>query len=113
MHPSTTAGVEPMAPTDVEGADAMPVGRFYKRFGAHLHSVAWYIEGLGDLYDALDAHGVRMFADGGVPITERPSDGAIYTQHHNRWCVLGGGAFTATVGMVVAQPCTIATGRLA
>src|SRR5712692_8558132 len=39
--------------------------------------------------------------------------GAIYTQHHHRWCVLGGGAFTATVGMVVAQPCTIAGGRLA
>jgi len=72
--------IEPMAPTDVEGADALPVGRFFKRFGPHLHSVAWYIEGLGDLYDALHERGVRMFADGGFPITERPSEGAIYTQ---------------------------------
>jgi hypothetical protein len=72
--------IEPMAPSDVEGADALPVGRFFKRFGPHLHSVAWYIEGLGDLYDALHERGVRMFADGGFPITERPEAGAIYTQ---------------------------------
>src|ERR1035438_5345356 len=37
--------------------------------------------------------------------------GAIYTQHHHRRCVLGGGPFTATVAMVLAQSCAIASGR--
>src|SRR5580704_11902220 len=34
--------IEPLAPAfRVEGWDAMPLGRFYNRFGTHWHSIAW------------------------------------------------------------------------
>src|SRR5215471_217459 len=37
--------IEPLAPAfRVEGWDTMPLGKFYKRFGTHWHSIACYTE---------------------------------------------------------------------
>ena len=59
--------MEPMAPSyRVEGAEDMPVGRFHRRFGNRLHSVAWYVDdGFADLFNRLKDGGVRLFTDGG------------------------------------------------
>jgi len=67
--------VEPMAPSyRVEGAEDMPVGRFHRRFGNRLHSVAWYIDGgFGELFGKLQAGGVRLFTDGGGAATSADS----------------------------------------
>jgi len=63
--------MEPMAPSyRVEGAEEMPVGRFHRRFGNRLHSVAWYIDGgFGELFGRLKDGGVRLFTDGGGAAT--------------------------------------------
>ncbi|MDG4669130.1 VOC family protein [Mycobacterium sp. 236(2023)] len=52
--------VDVMAPT-TEGAD-LPLGRFLKRFGPHLHAAAYFVNSPpADVYDALTAAGVRCF----------------------------------------------------
>ncbi|HUO48316.1 MAG TPA: VOC family protein [Acidimicrobiales bacterium] len=67
--------MESMAPSDVPGADTFPVGRFQKRFGRHLHSLAWYCTGVGELWDAVAAAGIRVVS----PTGERPETGDFYT----------------------------------
>jgi catechol 2,3-dioxygenase-like lactoylglutathione lyase family enzyme len=56
--------IEPMAPSfRVDGWDKVPIGRFFKRFGAQWHSVAWYVddaEGLTELYHRLVDDKVEM-----------------------------------------------------
>lgn len=65
--------IEPMAPAmRVDGWDVLPVGRFYKRFGRHWHSIAWFVEDILDLYDTLRANDVRVFALGGGGMDQRP-----------------------------------------
>jgi catechol 2,3-dioxygenase-like lactoylglutathione lyase family enzyme len=77
------AVIEPLAPAfSVDGWDAMPIGRFYKRFGNHWHSIAWYTDSgdeTGDIWQRCQDNGVRVFKEGGVPVTERPSREAIMT----------------------------------
>lgn len=67
--------MEPMAPSyRVEGAEDMPVGRFHRRFGNRLHSVAWYVDdGFGELFDRLKDGGIRLFTDGGGAATSADS----------------------------------------
>jgi len=71
--------IEPMAESDVEGSELMPVGRFYKRFGRHWHSLAWYIEDVGEAWDTMTKLGVRVVTDGGVALPTRPTDGSLFT----------------------------------
>jgi catechol 2,3-dioxygenase-like lactoylglutathione lyase family enzyme len=71
--------IEPMAPSKVEGAEVMPVGRFYSRFGRHWHSLAWYVDDVGPLWDSMRAQNIRVVTDGGVPLPERPTDGSLFT----------------------------------
>jgi catechol 2,3-dioxygenase-like lactoylglutathione lyase family enzyme len=63
--------MEPMAPSyRVEGAEDMPVGRFHRRFGSRLHSIAWYIDdGFPELFNRLKDGGIRLFTDGGGAAT--------------------------------------------
>jgi hypothetical protein len=69
--------IETMAPSDEPGAETMPVGKFFARFGRHLHSIAWYTEDVGAIWDRLSDRGVRIvsYAPGGG----RPEVGDIYT----------------------------------
>jgi catechol 2,3-dioxygenase-like lactoylglutathione lyase family enzyme len=79
--------IEPMAPSkNVEGWDVMPVGRFWKKFGSHWHSLAWYCRETGTIWDRLEPRGVRMVTDGGNPLHGRPtgersatSNGSLFT----------------------------------
>jgi len=71
--------IEPMAMSAVEGAEVMPVGRFYSRFGRHWHSLAWYIEDVGEAWDTMTDLNVRVVTDGGVALPTRPSDGSLFT----------------------------------
>lgn len=64
----------------VEGWDAMPLGRFYKRFGNHWHSIAWYTDDAGELWQRCTDAGVRVYVEGGVLTDVKPGpDSAIMT----------------------------------
>ncbi len=71
--------IEPMAASNVAGAEEMPVGRFYSRFGRHWHSLAWYLDDVGAAWQQMTDLGVRVVTDGGVPLPERPSSGSLFT----------------------------------
>ncbi|MFA7323968.1 MAG: VOC family protein [Candidatus Nanopelagicales bacterium] len=71
--------IEPMAESDVEGSELMPVGRFYSRFGRHWHSLAWYIDDVGECWESMTGQNVRVVTDGGVPLPERPTSGSLFT----------------------------------
>jgi catechol 2,3-dioxygenase-like lactoylglutathione lyase family enzyme len=81
--------MEPMAPTyRVEGAEDMPVGRFHRRFGNRLHSVAWYVnDGFSELFDNLKGSGVRLFTDGGGAATSPDTlVAALFTHPRDTGC---------------------------
>ncbi|MCW2522404.1 MAG: hypothetical protein JWO63_739 [Frankiales bacterium] len=71
--------IEPMAQSKMEGADVLPVGRFTKKFGRHWHSLAWYVDDVGPLWDSMKAQDVRVVTDGGVPLPTRPTGGSLFT----------------------------------
>ncbi|MGX7681499.1 VOC family protein [Jatrophihabitans sp. DSM 45814] len=71
--------IEPMAASKVEGAELMPVGRFFNRFGRHWHSLAWYVDDVGPLWESMQAQNIRVVTDGGVPLPTRPTDGSLFT----------------------------------
>jgi hypothetical protein len=56
--------VEVMAPAKPVNA-AMPVGKFFTKFGSHLHSVGYAVDDLVGLGNDLIAHGVRIGKPGG------------------------------------------------
>jgi Glyoxalase/Bleomycin resistance protein/Dioxygenase superfamily len=69
------AVVEVLAPARfADGWDAMPIGRFFTRFGRHWHSIAWYVQDVGEAWDHLRSHGLRVIFPGGAPGDDtRPS----------------------------------------
>ena len=69
--------VETMAPAARPGAAASPIGRFVGRFGRHLHSLAWYTEDVGAIWERLTGHGIRVVATF-APEGGRPPEGDIY-----------------------------------
>ena len=71
--------MEPMMSSRVPGAEATPVGRFYARFGQHLHSLAWYVKDLRGLYERLRAAGVRVTGPGGGGMDADEFPGSLYT----------------------------------
>jgi len=68
--------IEALAPArDVEGWDAMPIGRYYEKFGPHWHSLSWYVEDVGVVWDHLTSLGIRVLRGGGAGAPdERPKD---------------------------------------
>lgn len=76
------AVIEPMAPAfHVSGWDTMPVGRFYRRFGTHWHSVAWYTDDAAELWQRCTDHGIRVLVEGGRPAVHRPEPTAAIMTH--------------------------------
>lgn len=72
--------IEPLAPAfRVPGWDTMPLGRFYQRFGAHWHSIAWYTDDAGEMWQRCVDAGVRVLTGGGEPGTRPGADGIIMT----------------------------------
>jgi catechol 2,3-dioxygenase-like lactoylglutathione lyase family enzyme len=94
------AVIEPLAPAfRVEGWDAMPLGRFYKRFGSHWHSIAWYTDDPGEIWQRCTDNGVRVYVEGGVLTSERPGpDSAIMTHPKDTIAQL---EFMRPIGMLV------------
>jgi catechol 2,3-dioxygenase-like lactoylglutathione lyase family enzyme len=70
--------VEAMSPSPGPEAVALPIGRFQARFGRHWHSVAWFTDDVGGVWDRLTAHGLRVINPRGGP-DQRPLEGDIYT----------------------------------
>jgi catechol 2,3-dioxygenase-like lactoylglutathione lyase family enzyme len=69
--------VEVLAPARfAQGWDAMPIGRFFNRFGRHWHSIAWYVEDIGAAWEHLRAHGMRVIFPGGAPGDDSRPSGA-------------------------------------
>jgi hypothetical protein len=57
--------VEAMAPRkDVAGWESTPMGKFNARFGCHWHSIAFYTDDVGALWDRLIDHGIRVVRGG-------------------------------------------------
>jgi catechol 2,3-dioxygenase-like lactoylglutathione lyase family enzyme len=76
------AVIEPLAPAfRIEGWEAMPLGRFYKRFGNHWHSIAWYTDDSGELWSRFTSAGIRCFVEGGVLTSTRPPASAAIMTH--------------------------------
>jgi hypothetical protein len=73
--------IEPLSPAkQVEGWDVMPVGRFIQRFGAHWHSIAFYVDDIQAMYDDLRSKDIRVFASGGgAAASALTSDDAIFS----------------------------------
>ncbi|MEW2622488.1 VOC family protein [Streptomyces sp. NPDC048106] len=65
--------VETMAPR-MPADPKLPVGKFYRKFGRHLHSVGYKVEDLAGLADRLLARGVRIAKPGGGSIEELAPD---------------------------------------
>jgi catechol 2,3-dioxygenase-like lactoylglutathione lyase family enzyme len=62
--------VEAMAPRrDLAGWESTPMGKFNSRFGSHWHSIAFYTDDVGHLWDRLIEHGIRVVKGG------KPGDG--------------------------------------
>jgi catechol 2,3-dioxygenase-like lactoylglutathione lyase family enzyme len=67
------AVIEVLSPAfGVEGWDATALGRFYKRFGRHWHSIAWYADDTGELWQRCTDNNIRVYAESGVLAGERP-----------------------------------------
>ena len=60
--------VEVLAPARfAQGWELTPIGRFFTRFGRHWHSIAWYVEDVGEVWEHLRSHGLRTIFPGGGP----------------------------------------------
>lgn len=74
--------IEPLAPAfAVAGWEAMPLGRFYQRFGSHWHSIAWYADDVGEIWQRCTDAGVRVLAGGGRHADTRPDPDDIIMTH--------------------------------
>ena len=62
------------------GWEKSALGKFYSRYGQHFHSIAWYVDDLGETCAKLSERKVRLFDMVGNLVTE-PSrrDGAVWT----------------------------------
>lgn len=73
--------MEPLSLAKVPDAEQSPIGKFKARFGQRFHSIAWYVEDVGELAAQFARHDIRMFNLVGNPVKLplRPGS-AIWTQ---------------------------------
>ena len=69
-------------------AERTPLGRYHAKFGQHLHSIAMFVDSLGDAGEALHDAGVRMTDTPGRPITDVRPDRTIWTHPKDTIMVL-------------------------
>jgi hypothetical protein len=105
------AVVEVLAPARfADGWDVMPIGRFFTRFGRHWHSIAWYVDDVGEAYDHLRSHGLRVIfpggaadddtrPDGGTPIFTHPKETLTQLQFTRRLEAFGADDFSRGSGI--------------
>lgn len=73
--------MEPLSLAKVPDAEKSPIGKFKARFGQRFHSIAWYVDSVGELAEQFARHDIRMFNLVGNPVKLplRPGS-AIWTQ---------------------------------
>ena len=73
--------MEPLSLAKVPDAEKSPIGKFKARFGQRFHSIAWYVDNVGELAEQFARHNVRMYNLIGNPVKLplRPGS-AIWTQ---------------------------------
>ena len=80
--------MEPIMPSNAPEAASSPLGKFKKRFGNRLHSIAWYVEDVKELSAALQAHGIRQVGLTGRPIVDPQEAVAIWTHPRDTHALL-------------------------
>jgi len=74
--------IEPIAPAfRIEDWDQFPLGRFYNRFGQHWHSVAWYTDDAGEMWQRCTDNNIRVYVEGGVLTQDRPDPRSAIMTH--------------------------------
>ncbi|MBY6687781.1 VOC family protein [Rhodococcus sp. BP-149] len=74
--------IEPLAPSfSVEHWDKYPLGRFYKKFGNHWHSIAWYCEDNGPVWKNLVDNNIRVLGTAGSSTDRPPAPDATLMTH--------------------------------
>jgi hypothetical protein len=73
------AVIEVIQVVELPGSEHTPLGRYHRRFGQHLHSVAMFVDDLGDAGATLQAHGVRLTDTLGRPVQAERPDRTIWT----------------------------------
>jgi catechol 2,3-dioxygenase-like lactoylglutathione lyase family enzyme len=71
--------MEPAQPVQKPGWEKSALGKFYKRYGQHFHSIAWYVDDLPQASVELSNHKIRMFDMVGNPVTGAASGDAVWT----------------------------------
>jgi catechol 2,3-dioxygenase-like lactoylglutathione lyase family enzyme len=78
--------IEPMVMAKAPGAEERPTGRFYKRFGQHLHSIAFFVDNHQSLYERMKRHNIRIVASAGARTDKAPPGGAFFTHPRDTAC---------------------------
>ena len=74
--------IEPLAPAfRIPGWETAPLGRFFQHFGSHWHSIAWYTDDAGEIWQRCVDAGVRVMTGGGKPSETRPEANGIIMTH--------------------------------
>lgn len=71
--------MEPMTPARVANLRNQSVKKFHDRFGEHFHSIAWYVDDVGEISSHLSKHGLRLFDILGRPVAPPNEKFAIWT----------------------------------
>jgi catechol 2,3-dioxygenase-like lactoylglutathione lyase family enzyme len=71
--------MEPAQPVQLPGWESSALGKFYTRFGQHFHSLAWYVDDLGETCRVLSEHKIRLFDMVGKPVTDPGRSDAVWT----------------------------------
>ena len=71
--------MEPMMPAQRGDATNQSVSKFHERFGQHFHSIAWYVDDVGEISIQLDRHGFRLFNIVGKTVKPPHKAAAIWT----------------------------------
>jgi len=73
--------MEPAQPMQrFQGWERSALGKFYTRYGQHFHSLAWYVDDLGETCARLSEQGIRLFdMVGNLVTTPSSRDGAVWT----------------------------------
>jgi catechol 2,3-dioxygenase-like lactoylglutathione lyase family enzyme len=71
--------MEPMMPAQRGDATNRSVAKFHERFGQHFHSIAWYVDDVGEISTQFDRHGFRLFNIVGKAVKPPHKAAAIWT----------------------------------
>ena len=84
--------IEPMQPAfEDDGWEEVAIGRFWQRFGARLHSIAWYTatrEDVEEIFRALVNNEVRIYGGRGDQSPTEPPPGPLFTHPRDTYTQL-------------------------